>query len=156
MESGEMVPITIIVSLLVKTIFAKKSKKYLIDGFPRTLEQVIYFEKNIQECSCILYYDVSESTLMSRMMNRANTNKEYRRSDDKEDIMKKRIKEFEKHTLPVIEWYEKCGKLRKINGEQGIKQVFNETKKYLAPELVLVMGPSKSGKSIFAENYGKM
>jgi len=54
MEQGEMVPITIIASLLVKTIFAKKSKKYLIDGFPRTLEQVIYFEKNIQECSCIL------------------------------------------------------------------------------------------------------
>jgi len=152
-----MVPITIIVSLLVKTIFAKKSKKYLINGFPRTLEQVIYFEKNIQECSCILYYDVSESTLMSRVMNRASkASQESRRIDDKEDVVRKRIKEFEKHTLPVIEWYEKCGKLRKINGEQGIKQVFNETKKYLAPELVLVMGPSKSGKSIFAENYGKM
>jgi len=70
--------------------------------------------------------------------------------------MKKRIKEFEKHTIPVIEWYEKCGKLRKINGEQGIKQVFNETKKYLAPEIILVIGPPKSGKSIFARQYGKI
>jgi len=92
-----MVPIAIIVSLLVKTIFARKAKKYLIDGFPRTLDQVIYFEKNIKECSCIIYYEVSESTLMSRLLNRANTaTQENKRSDDKEDIMKKRIKEFEK------------------------------------------------------------
>jgi len=40
-EQGEMVSINIVVSLLVKSIFAKKSKKYLIDGFPRTVEQAI-------------------------------------------------------------------------------------------------------------------
>jgi KaiC/GvpD/RAD55 family RecA-like ATPase len=34
------------------------------------------------------------------------------------------------------------------------KQVFNETKKYLASEIVLIMGPPKSGKSKFAKEFG--
>jgi adenylate kinase family enzyme len=44
-------------------MIASPSKNYLIDGFPRELEQALYFEKHVGECQRILFYDVSEDIL---------------------------------------------------------------------------------------------
>jgi len=53
------------------------------------------------------------------------------RPDDKPGAMRKRLAEFKKHTLPVIDYFKKQGKIIKINGEQNIENVFKDILKVL-------------------------
>lgn len=46
-----------IVALIVNALIANPSKNYLIEGFPTTSEQAIYFEQNVCECQTILYFE---------------------------------------------------------------------------------------------------
>lgn len=64
MASGGIVPYELTVSLLVNALIANPSKNYLIDGFPRSVEQAIYFEQNVMECQTVIFYEVSEDTLI--------------------------------------------------------------------------------------------
>lgn len=53
------------------------------------------------------------------------------RSDDKPAAIRKRLEEFEKYTIPVINHYKKQGRLIKINGAQSIEDVFRDILKAL-------------------------
>ena len=50
----------------------------------------------------------------------------YRRSDDTLEGIKKRLAEFKKETLPVVEFFKKRGDLIVINGEQSVEEVFEK------------------------------
>jgi len=50
MAVGGIVPHELTVSLLINALIANPSKNYLIDGFPRAIDQAIYFEQNVMEC----------------------------------------------------------------------------------------------------------
>lgn len=53
------------------------------------------------------------------------------RADDKPEAIKKRLQEFKKHTIRVINYHKKQGRVIKINGEQSIEDVFKEILKKL-------------------------
>lgn len=53
------------------------------------------------------------------------------RLDDKMEVIKKRLEEFQKQTIPAINYYKKQGRLIKINGEQSIENVFKDILKAL-------------------------
>lgn len=53
------------------------------------------------------------------------------RPDDKPTAIKKRLEQFQKYTVPVINYYEKQGKVIKIDGEQSIEDVFKDVLKSL-------------------------
>lgn len=56
-----------------------KSENYLIDGFPRAVDQALYFEQNVVEAQQVLFYDVPQEIMLERCMKRAETSG---RSDD--------------------------------------------------------------------------
>jgi UMP-CMP kinase family protein len=88
MAQGALVPQEVTVQLLVNAMIAYPSKNYLIDGFPRSVEQAVYFEQNVMECQTVLFYDVSEELMLERCMGRALNSG---RIDDTEEILKKRF-----------------------------------------------------------------
>ena len=92
-----------------------KSRKggpgYLIDGFPRTMEQALVFERNVGICSFVLYFNASHETLINRLMNRGKTSG---RSDDNLDSIKKRLEAFTASSLPVIKHFEKDQRVRNV------------------------------------------
>jgi len=51
---GELIPSEMIIYILVKAIITHSAKKFLIDGFPRSMEQAMFFENNIKEIGIIL------------------------------------------------------------------------------------------------------
>jgi adenylate kinase family enzyme len=73
MAEGGLVPFELTVQILINGLIANPSKNYLIDGFPRSVEQAIYFEQHVCECQSVLFYDVSEDTLMERCLARASS-----------------------------------------------------------------------------------
>lgn len=112
-----------IVALLVNSLIANPSKNYLIDGFPTTSEQAIYFEQNVCECQTILYFD--EPT------------------DDNDEH-----KEESQSKNPIInEVIYKYNKVKFIDSTQDMEDVYIDTKRALLPEVFFIIGPKAAGKT---------
>ena len=84
---------------------------FLIDGFPRQLDQAVAFEKDIATCKFILYYECGEEELEKRLLKRGETSG---RSDDNIESIKKRFKTFIETSYPVIKHFQNMKKCHTV------------------------------------------
>src|SRR5207247_2116054 len=89
---------------------------YILDGFPRTIEQAKAFVNGIDRA---IYLKVSDKEALWRLS--------FRESKDRDDetlpALRKRIELFHKFTEPVLEFYRKKGILIEIDGECSIQEI---------------------------------
>jgi len=108
MKNGVLVPRAVVLDL-IKAAMLKNlatAKGFLIDGYPREVEQGVDFEDQIAPAALVLYFDVSDETMTERLLNRAKSSG---RADDNEETIKKRLVTFHQCSEPVIKKYaEKC------------------------------------------------
>ncbi|XP_058015392.1 adenylate kinase isoenzyme 1 isoform X1 [Ahaetulla prasina] len=125
MEKGELVPLDTVLDMLRDAMLAKadQSKGYLIDGYPREVNQGVEFEKKIAAPTLLLYVDAGKDTMVKRLLKRGETSG---RVDDNEETIKKRLDTYYKATEPVIAYYEKKGIVRKVNAEGTVDDVFKQ------------------------------
>jgi len=132
MEAGELVPLEVVLDLIkeamVKAV-SKGSKGFLIDGYPREVKQGEQFESEIMECRLVIYFEVSEDTMTKRLLGRAQSSG---RADDNIDTIKLRLQTFNKATAPVVDYYQKKGKLVKINAEGQVDEIFGKVQAALS------------------------
>jgi len=102
MEKGELVDRYLVLDLLKKSMAKDLGmfKGFLIDGYPREVEQGEDFETRICPCSMILYLMCSDDTMKERLMSR-------QRSDDNEETIMKRLETFHNISEPVMAKYTK-------------------------------------------------
>ncbi|ODV60300.1 UMP-CMP kinase [Ascoidea rubescens DSM 1968] len=127
-SEGKIVPERIIIELLLNSIqrnFDKGNKKFLIDGFPRKMDQALTFERKIAESSFILFFDCPEEVLETRLLERGKTSG---RTDDNLASIKKRFRVFAETSLPVVNHYEAKQKVVRISSEKPIDQVYSAVK----------------------------
>jgi len=74
----------------------------------------------------ILFFDCPEEVMEKRLLKRGETSG---RSDDNLASIKKRFKTFQTESMPVIEYYNKLGKVLFINADRDPKEIFAEIKK---------------------------
>ena len=67
---------------------------------------------------------------MARCMERAKSSG---RSDDTEEIITKRLRTYNDMSKPVVELYQKFGKVREVNGEADPLQVWKVTRQVMLP-----------------------
>lgn len=91
---------------------ASTSKGFLIDGYPRNVEQGTRFESQVQPVDCVIYLDVSDETMTKRLLKRGETSG---RTDDNEETIKQRLITFHSETQPVIEHYKKQKKVHQVS-----------------------------------------
>ncbi|XP_076677130.1 adenylate kinase 1 [Andrena cerasifolii] len=103
---------------------------FLIDGYPRELDQGILFEKNVCPVDLIIFFEVSNETLKKRLLGRAAVSQ---RADDNEETINKRIEIFNVKNGEIIEHYK--DKVAKINAEASVDEIFAEVTKVLEPLL---------------------
>lgn len=145
---GALVPFDLIISILIKAIVSSKGNKFLIDGFPRSMEQALYLEKNIKEIKTIINVYASDDISLDRILKRgANSG---RADDMQEETIKNRLQEFRAQSLPVIDFYKKYGIVRDVNSEFEVNQVYDIVKKQLYPAVYCIIGKKYSGKSTIA------
>ena len=126
LKEGRIVPREITVSLLRKVIHGSATKKFLIDGFPRELDQAELFERQLGHPSFILFFDCSESAMEQRLLQRSETSG---RIDDNPESIRKRFNTFQKLTMPVIRHYESLGKVCRIDATCSITDVSDSVRK---------------------------
>lgn len=88
------------------------AKAYLVDGFPRAVDQALLFEQTLLECQTILHFEVTKETMFARCMIRAETSG---RADDNEETINKRVETYFQSSEPVITHYKHFGKVRIID-----------------------------------------
>ncbi|XP_075491908.1 UMP-CMP kinase 3-like [Primulina tabacum] len=123
-KEGKIVPSEVTIKLLQRAIQENGNHKFLIDGFPRNEENRAAFESVTGiEPEFVLFFDCSEEEMERRLLNRNQG-----RVDDNIETIRKRFKVFLDSSLPVIEYYNAKGKVRKIDAAEPIEEVFESVR----------------------------
>jgi len=130
MNAGFLIPDNKVIEIVNEYLSRPEYKMgYILDGFPRTIDQVKAFKNNIDK---VIYLRISDKEAIWRLFHRGDDS----RADETIPAIKRRIKLFQKFTLPVLKHYEKDKKLVMIEGAQPIEKVNNEILKSLGKQLI--------------------
>ncbi|KAI0303452.1 UMP-CMP kinase [Multifurca ochricompacta] len=130
-REGTIVPMEVTIKLLENAMLAELRSKsgegwtngkgrFLIDGFPRKMDQALKFEEDVCLSSLVLFFTTDEETMLKRLLKRGETSG---RDDDNIESIKKRFVTYRETTMPVIEHYEKLGKVAEIDSSSPVDQV---------------------------------
>lgn len=132
-KEGKLVPSEIVIRLLQQEMQRSGNRKFLIDGFPRNEENRVAAEKMLGiQPTIVLVFDCPEEEMIRRVLHRNQG-----RVDDNMDTIRKRLKVYKESTLPVIDYFGKEGKVRKINADRSSEEVFSSVESVFS-ELGLV------------------
>ena len=159
MEQGELVPDEVTIKMVLDRISGKDcSRGFILDGFPRTVDQATALDEALGESGvdCVLYLKVGQEELVRRLGGRLICRQcqtpyhrdsspprveghcdkcggeLYQRDDDRPDVVQRRIQVQHEQLAHLLDYYSKQGKLAEINGEQAIDQVSDEMVKALS------------------------
>jgi len=127
MDRGELVSDDIVIGMIESKLDANPhAKGYIFDGFPRTTAQAVALDDLLQRkgtgISAMLALEVNDEELTKRLLLRG---KESGRPDDaNEDVIRRRIKEYNTKTLPLKTYYSEQGKFHSIDGIGTIDEIF--------------------------------
>ena len=147
LESGKLVPDDVVIAMMEDRLREPDCEKgFILDGFPRTVPQSEALEEILEELHLeldgVVLLDVDEETVVDRLSGRRvcrscgaiynlafrpSSKGErcekcggelYQREDDREEVVRNRLRVFYEQTSPLIEYYEKKSQLSRIESEQ--------------------------------------
>ena len=127
---GELVSDDIMLGLLEERLSEADTRKgFILDGYPRNLAQAESLDELLermgQPVDEALQIDVDVEMVIERIAKRAA---EEGRSDDTEDVVRKRMEVYSEQSAPVIDYYARRGLLSRVLGEGSIDEVFQRIK----------------------------
>lgn len=153
-NQGKLVPDNLVLDMLFSRVFLKDCiQGFILDGFPRTLLQgkALHAQLSLTHRLMVLNFNIADSFLIERISGRivckecgALYHKKnsppkractcdqcqgilYQRDDDKEEVLCKRLKEYQTQTKPLIEFYQSQKNiLEEIRADQSPSLVFEE------------------------------
>ena len=136
-RDGKLVPDDLIISLIEERISGDDCRKgFILDGFPRTIEQGEALEKVLPgSVDVTIYLNVPREEVVERLAGRLTCRKcgavyrkrdisvcpvcggdLYQREDDQKSTIEHRIKVYEENTAPLVAFYRAMGKLVEVGG----------------------------------------
>ncbi len=160
LDRGDLVPDEVVVKIVEERLKEPDCQTgALLDGFPRTVEQADTLDQVLadmgSDVDAVLYIDVSEEELISRLTGRRICRdcgatyhlkfnppqvrnvcdqcggELYQREDDSMETVKQRIKVYREQTEPLIDKYRKKELLYPVDGDKEIEQVFKQIEEIL-------------------------
>jgi adenylate kinase len=151
MDAGELVPDEVVIGLIEEVLNSDAAREnFILDGFPRTLPQASALDGLFQKLRIQLDYvvsmEVDNNEIVRRLSDRLlcrgcgriyiasqlaasdRTCKHcggeiYQRDDDKPESIKRRLDVYQQQTKPLIDYYQKSGRLAGVNGMHEIGYV---------------------------------
>jgi adenylate kinase len=126
MNEGKLVPDPLIVGMVTRRLEGRDCRDgCLLDGFPRTLPQAEILddllERRAMSVDGVIELAVPRDELIRRMLAR-------KRADDDPAIFARRITSFEEQTAPLLEYYDRQGKLACVDGLGTADEIFERVK----------------------------
>ncbi len=139
MARGELVPDDLVVALIAERIDAPETKRgFVLDGFPRTVKQAEALSHLLSErrlkLDAVIELKVDDNILIDRIEKRIKETKAKGgvvRSDDDPVVLKQRLANFQKQTVPLSDYYQQEGLLISINGVQDLEEVARDVDRAL-------------------------
>lgn len=154
-SKGQLVPDEVTMSLIEVRIHADDCKKgFILDGFPRTINQAELFDKLLakeyKKVDKVINLDVADETIVNRLANRrvcpkcgAAYHTKYlqpkkegicdlcgaeliQRDDDREEVILKRLSAYHTQTEPLIKYYKEAGTIVDVDGSRVVKIIFDD------------------------------
>jgi adenylate kinase len=152
MERGDLVPDELMGELIRETLSDKKNKDgFILDGFPRTLNQALILDHILEELGdgapLVISLETDDETIINRLSKRREcgachniVNLNYledsskcpfcgsrdtfiKRKDDEDEVIKNRLKVFHETTSPVLEHYDGMYNILRFEGNQPVETV---------------------------------
>ncbi len=162
MDKGELVPDEVVIGMVKDRLSQEDCQQgFLLDGFPRTVEQAQALDATMDSLGLQLNGVINIIVPLERLMDRLTGRRVckncgasyhvifnppqvenkcnscqgelYQRSDDNAESVGTRLQAYEDNTKPLIDYYQKKGVLFNINGDQEIKQVLTDILTALSP-----------------------
>ena len=145
MERGELVPDELIVAMIKEKL--PKGGKVILDGFPRTVNQARALEQMLEETGerleKVILFEVPDEVVVERLSGRRidpKTGKVYhvkynpppegveviQRDDDREEVVRKRLKVYREQTQPLVDYYRQKGILEVVDASQPPEEVYRQ------------------------------
>jgi adenylate kinase len=161
-EAGQLVPNEVVLAMLFNRISEGDCQKgFMLDGFPRTIEQADILDKVLPKSQhkLVLYFNVPDETIVLRAGGRLLCRdcgaiyhqqfsppkvegvcdlcggEVYRRTDDAPDVIRQRLKIYHEQTQPLHDYYKTRGLLRELDGTQSPDAVFNEIQRLIGKKV---------------------
>ena len=124
-DNGNLVPLEIVINTIKSAIEKAPKDIVLIDGFPRSVEQMKALDEMLKntndiELVSVIEVEVSEDVARDRVLGRA------RGADDNVEVFNNRMKVFLEPLKDIQDFYSSQNKLIKINGERTIEEIADE------------------------------
>ncbi|HWH09733.1 MAG TPA: adenylate kinase [Solirubrobacteraceae bacterium] len=161
MDAGELVPDGVIIGVILERLLDDDARDgFLLDGFPRTIEQAdalaVELEKLDRRLTAALVIEVPDDEAVRRISGRRVSRKTGRvyhvefdppkhagrcdidgseliqRDDDAEDTVRRRLEVYRRQTAPLIDYYEERGLLRRVDGSRSPAEVHDHIRATLA------------------------
>jgi adenylate kinase len=125
MDRGELVSDEVLIEILQSVIDKHTEVKgFIFDGFPRTIPQAEALNEMLkrrgERIAGVISLGVDDEELIRRLLNRAI---EIGRSDDTEEVIRKRLQVYILQTKPLIEYYRTAGLLKEIHGIGPVPEI---------------------------------
>ncbi len=161
MKAGDLVPDEVITGVILEAVTKDDARDgFLLDGFPRTLEQADALEKGLAQLdrrlTAALLIEVPDDEVVRRLSGRrvsATTGRVYhiefdppkhegrcdvdgsrlvQREDDKPETIRRRLQVYRENTLPLVDYYEDRGLLRRFDGSRPPTEVHDHIRATIA------------------------
>ena len=133
-SKGLIVPIKIVIETILNAIASAPTEVVIIDGYPRSIEQMMELDKYLQdhkdiELVSVIEVRVSEVTARERVLGRA------RGADDDEKVFNNRMKVYTEPLDAIRDFYTQKGILKVISGEGTIEEIVSEMEAFISSKI---------------------
>src|SRR6201999_4664744 len=124
-DAGDLVPDALVMDMLRKPVVAaSEAGGYVLDGFPRTVDQAkTAFETARElgvEVQAAVHLDVPDEELIRRLLARS------RGSDDTEDVIAHRLEVYRDMTIPLLDYYASREWMFAVDGNRPAEEVHQD------------------------------
>ncbi len=158
--SGGLVPDDVVLEVVEGFLRANADRSIVFDGFPRTVPQAEGLDRLLNrlglDLNLVVLVDLSDEEVVKRLSSRRQCKncgkiynltfsppkrpgvcdecggELYQRKDDQEETIRSRLKVYKEQTSPLIDYYERQGKLVRLDGALGRDRVFARLKELIA------------------------
>lgn len=153
-DHGELVPNGVTIEMMAKRLRAEETRKhgFVLDGFPRTVRQAEALDELLFEMEIgldkVVSIEVPIDIIVHRLAGRMGCTKcgelyhsrnkppkreglcdrcngpLFVRTDDQEETIRERLRQFRENTAPVIDYYAKTGSLQRVDGSVGPEETY--------------------------------
>lgn len=133
-SKGNLVPLDIVVSTIITAIKNAPKEIILIDGYPRSVEQMKALDSELKSQNevslvSVIEVTVSEAVARDRVLGRA------RGADDNIEVFNNRMKVYTDPLKEIQEFYTQMKILKKINGERSIQKIVDEMETFILSKI---------------------